>query len=129
MAARMGSWPLDRRRYTTDADVAYTKAKAIEVYQTEHVPAYPNEEREAGRPLKTSSLDEAQGQGRASRRAWGGASDDFDPDDGIEEHTLSFRREPSWRDAVAAEVRVVRVHVGVSHPPGFTKFEVSVLGC
>jgi dimethylglycine dehydrogenase len=49
-------WSLDRRRYTAYADVAYTKAKAIEVYQNEYAPAYQNEEREAGRPLKTSSL-------------------------------------------------------------------------
>jgi len=49
-------WPLDRRRYTGYADRAYTKARAVEVYQNEYAPAYPNEEREAGRPLKTSSL-------------------------------------------------------------------------
>jgi dimethylglycine dehydrogenase len=49
----------------------------------------------------------------------------FDPDGSIEEHTLSFRRERSWKNAVAAEVRAVREHVGVLDLPGFTKLEVS----
>ncbi len=75
-------WPLDRRRYTAYADVAYTKAKAIEVYQNEYAPAYPNEEREAGRPLKTSSLYarlKAKGARFGARGGWERAVY-FDPD-------------------------------------------------
>ena len=120
-------WPLDRRRYTAYADVAYTKAKAVEVYQNEYAPAYPNEEREAGRPLKTSSLYarlKAKGARFGARGGWERAVY-FDPDGSIKEHTLSFRRERSWWNAVAAEVRAVREHVGVLDLPGFTKFEVS----
>ena len=49
----------------------------------------------------------------------------FDPDASIKEHTLSFRRQRSWWNAVAAEVRAVREHVGVLDLPGFTKLEVS----
>jgi dimethylglycine dehydrogenase len=123
-------WPLDRRRYTAYADVAYTKAKAIEVYQNEYAPAYPNEEREAGRPLKTSSLYarlKAKGAHFGARGGWERAVY-FDPDDGIKKHTLSFRREQSWRNAVAEEVRAVRERVGVLDLPGFTKFEVSGRG-
>jgi dimethylglycine dehydrogenase len=41
-------WPLGRRRHTGYGDGAYTKARAVEVYQNEYAPAYPNEEREAG---------------------------------------------------------------------------------
>jgi dimethylglycine dehydrogenase len=120
-------WPLDRRRYTAYADVAYTKAKAIEVYQNEYAPAYPNEEREAGRPLKTSSLYarlKAKGAHFGARGGWERAVY-FDPDGGIKNHTLSFRRERSWWNAVAEEVRAVRERVGVLDLPGFTKFEVS----
>lgn len=120
-------WPLDRRRFTAYADVAYTKAKAIEVYQNEYAPAYPNEEREAGRPLKTSSLYKqlkAKGARFGARGGWERAVY-FDPDGSINEHTLSFRRERSWLNAVAAEVRAVREHVGVLDLPGLAKFEVS----
>jgi dimethylglycine dehydrogenase len=123
-------WSLDRRRYTAFADVAYTKAKAVEVYQNEYAPAYPQEEREAGRPLKTSSLYgrlKAKAAGFGARGGWERAIY-FDPDGNIKEHTLSFRRQRSWWNAVAAEVRAVREHVGVLDLPGFTKFEVSGLG-
>jgi hypothetical protein len=118
---------LDRRRYTAYADVAYTKAKAIEVYQNEYAPAYPHEEPLAGRPRRTSSLYvllKARGARFGARGGWERAVY-FDPDGSIKEHTLSFRRERSWQNAVAAEVRAVREHVGVLDLPGFTKFEVS----
>src|SRR4029077_20255771 len=92
-----------------------------------YAPAYPNEEREAGRPLKTSSLYvrlKAKGARFGARGGWERAVY-FDPDGSIKEHTLSFRRERSWQNAVAAEVRAVREHVGVLDLPGFTKLEVS----
>jgi dimethylglycine dehydrogenase len=120
-------WQLDRRRYTGYADAAYAKAKAIEVYQNEYASAYPNEEREAGRPAKTSSLYarlKAKGAHFGARGGWERANF-FDADGNIKEHTLSFRRHRSWWNAVAAEVRAVRERVGVLDLPGFTKFEVS----
>jgi dimethylglycine dehydrogenase len=120
-------WPLDRRRHTGYADGAYTKARAVEVYQNEYAPTYPNEEREAGRPLKTSSLYarlKAKGAHFGARGGWERAAY-FDPDGSIKEHTLSFRRERSWWNAVATEVGAVRERVGVLDLPGFTKFEVS----
>ena len=123
-------WPLDRRRYTAYADGAYTTAKAIEVYQNEYASAYPNEEREASRPVKTSSLYarlKAKGAHFGARGGWERAIF-FDVDGSVKEHTLSFRRPRSWRSAVAAEVKAVRERVGVLDLPGFTKFEVSGLG-
>jgi dimethylglycine dehydrogenase len=123
-------WSLDRRRYTAYADLAYTRAKAVEVYQNEYASAYPNEEREAGRPLNTSSLYarlKANGAHFGARGGWERAVY-FDPDRTIKEQTLSFRRERSWRKAVEAEVRAVRECVGVLDLPGFTKFEVSGAG-
>jgi len=123
-------WPFDRRRYTRYADAAYTRAKAIEVYQNEYAPAYPNEEREAGRPLKTSSLYaslKAKGAHFGARGGWERAIF-FDPEDRVTDHTLSFRRRRSWWSAIAAEVQAVRERVGVADLPGFSKFEVSGAG-
>jgi dimethylglycine dehydrogenase len=123
-------WPLDRRRYTGYADLAYTKAKAVEVYQNEYAPAYPHEERLAGRPLKTSSLYarlKAKGAHFGARGGWERAVF-INPEGSVTDHTLSFRRERNWRNAVAAEVRAVREHVGVLDLPGFTKFEISGAG-
>ena len=120
-------WSFDRRRYTGYADTAYTTAKAIEVYQNEYAPAYPNEEREAGRPIKTSPLYDrlkAKGAHFGARSGWERAIF-FDSDDTVDEHTLSFYRKRSWWNAVAAEVQAVRERVGILDLPGFTKIEVS----
>ena len=120
-------WSFDRRRYTGYADLAYTAAKAVEVYQNEYAPAYPNEEREAGRQLKMSPLYErlkAKGAHFGARSGWERAIF-FDVDDTVDEHTLSFRRKRSWWDAVASEVEAVRERVGILDLPGFTKIEVS----
>ena len=47
-------WPLDSRRYLPHANKKFTLAKAIETYQHEYGIGYPQEERPAGRPAKTS---------------------------------------------------------------------------
>jgi dimethylglycine dehydrogenase len=123
-------WLLDRRRYTAYADLAYAKAKAVEVYQNEYAPAYPQEERAAGRPLKTSSLYaqlKAKGAHFGARGGWERGLF-FDPGGSVKGHTLSFRRERSWLNAVAAEVEAVREQVGVLDLPGLTKFDVSGSG-
>ncbi|WP_288585562.1 FAD-dependent oxidoreductase [uncultured Methylobacterium sp.] len=120
-------WSLDRRRYTAYADQGFTTAKAVEVYQNEYAPAYPNEEREAGRPLRMSPLYERlKGKGArfGVRGGWERAVY-FRHGDADLEHTLSFRREKSWLPNVAEEVAAVRETVGVIDMPGFAKFEVS----
>ena len=120
-------WGFDRRRYTGYADQAYTAAKAVEVYQNEYAPAFPNEERPAGRPLRMSPLYGRLSAKRARfgvRGGWERALY-FDRHGTIADHTLSFRRQKSWWNAVAEEVAAVREHVGILDLPGFTKFEVS----
>jgi dimethylglycine dehydrogenase len=120
-------WSFDRRRYTGYADQAYTTSKAIEVYQNEYAPAFPYEERAAGRPRRSSPLYErlkARGAHFGARGGWERAVF-FDPAGSVAEHTLSFRREKAWLGVVEQEVRAVREAVGVLDLPGFTKIEVS----
>jgi dimethylglycine dehydrogenase len=117
-------WSLDPRRYTGYATRTYAVAKAIEVYQNEYAPAFPNEERPAGRPLRTSPLHEslaARGarfgaRGGWERPVWFGAPD-------VEDRP-SFRRDRAFFAPVGAEVRAVRNAVGLLDLPGFTKFRV-----
>jgi dimethylglycine dehydrogenase len=117
-------WSLDPRRYTSYATRSYTAAKAVEVYQNEYAPAFPNEERPAGRPLRASPLYQrlaAKGarfgaRGGWERPAWFGPAEISD--------RPSFLRERPYFAAVGAEVRAVRTAVGVLDLPGFTKFMV-----
>jgi dimethylglycine dehydrogenase len=120
-------WSLDRRRFTAYADAKFAAAKAVEVYQNEYAPAFPYEERPAGRPLRQSPLYErlkAKGARFGMRGGWERAIY-FDVDGSIAEPSLSFRREKSWWNAVRDEVAAVRERVGILDLPGFTKIEVS----
>jgi dimethylglycine dehydrogenase len=118
-------WGFDRRRYGAYADFAYTRAKAIEVYQNEYAPAFPFEERPAGRPRKTSPLYEtlkAKGARFGARGGWERAVC-FDAKG--EAPSLSFRRPRSFDPLVAAEVKAVRERAGVVDMPGFGTYEIS----
>ena len=120
-------WSLDRRRFTDYATAGYTVAKAIEVYQNEYAPAFPYEERPAGRPLRTSPLYEtlkAKGARFGARGGWERAVY-FDLNGTMPEEQHSFRRESVWHPVVAQEVAAVRERVGVLDLPGFTKFDLS----
>ena len=115
-------WGFDRRRYGAYADFAYTRAKAIEVYQNEYAPGFPFEERAAGRLRKRSPLYETlrrKGARFGARGGWERAVvfDSVEP-------ALSFRRPRGFDRAVAAEVRAVRERVGLLDMPGFSNFLV-----
>ena len=121
-------WPLDPRRFTGYATKTYTTAKAVEVYQNEYAPGFPNEERPAGRPLRCSALYAtlaAKGarfgaRGGWERAVWFGDAETAD--------SPTFLRARPYFEAVAAEVRAVREQVGLLDLPGFTKFHVSGRG-
>ena len=120
-------WSLDRRRFGDYATTAYTVAKAVEVYQNEYASSFPNEEREAGRPLRTSPTYEtlkAKGARFGARGGWERAVY-FDLKGELpKKEVLSFRRESIWHGVVAEEVKAVRERVGVLDLPGFTKYEL-----
>ena len=123
-------WSVDRRRYTEYATIAYTVAKAIEVYQNEYASSFPYEERPAGRPLRMSPLYEtlkAKGARFGARGGWERAVY-FDLQRTVAADKPSFRREHVWSDVVAEEVRAVRERVGVLDLPGFTKYELKGAG-
>ncbi len=119
-------WGFDRRRYGAYADFAYTRAKAIEVYQNEYAPAFPFEERPAGRPRKRSGLYgalKAKGARFGARGGWERAVF-FDPKGVAGKPTLSFRRPRNFDALVAAEVAAVRERVGLLDMPGFSNYLV-----
>ncbi|HXT08202.1 MAG TPA: FAD-dependent oxidoreductase [Roseiarcus sp.] len=124
-------WGFDPRRYTDYATKSYVVAKAIELYQNEYAIAYPQEERPAGRPAKTTALYErlkAKGAYFCARGGWERAAYFPRPGDATEP-TLSFRRESTGSfEAIARECRAVRERVGILDLGGFTKLIVSGAG-
>ena len=123
-------WAFDRRRYGGYADFAYVRAKAIEVYANEYAPAFPFEERPAGRPRKRSGLYDAlkaKGARFGARGGWERAVF-FDPKGVAAEPTLSFRRPRNFDPLVADEAQAVRERVGVLDMPGFSAYLVEGVG-
>ncbi len=122
-------WPLDCRRYLPFANRSYALAKGLETYQHEYAIAYPQEERPAGRPAKTSPIYDrlrARGAVFGARGGWERAlyyKSSADPS-GAE---CSFRR-PHWHRAMARECAAVASGVGLLELPGFAKFEVAGAG-
>jgi dimethylglycine dehydrogenase len=120
-------WELDVRRFGHYANATpYLVARASEVFEDEYKIHYPEEERPAGRPLKTDPLYDrllAKGAVMGVRFGWERplwfarpgeeARDDY-----------SFRR-GNWFDAVGQECRAVRAGVGVLDQTSFAKFMVS----
>jgi dimethylglycine dehydrogenase len=119
-------WELDVRRFGEYAtSTAYVVERASEVFEDEYRIHFPEEERPAGRPLKTDPLHErllGRGAVMGVRSGWerplwfareGPARDEY-----------SFRR-GNWFAAVGAECEAVRGAVGVLDQTSFAKFVVS----
>ena len=119
-------WELDVRRFGAYASsVKYVVERACDVYEREYAIHYPEEERPAGRPLKTSPLHDrllAKGAVYGARFGWERPLW-FSPD-GPARDEYSFRR-GNWHTAVGDECSAVRSSVGVLDQTSFAKYEVS----
>jgi len=119
-------WELDVRRFGDYArSTRYVAARACEVYVREYAIHYPEEERPAGRPLKTGPLyDRLHDRGAVYGVRFGWERPLWFARGGSARDEYSFRR-GNWHAAVAEECRAVRTRVGVLDQTSFAKFEVS----
>jgi len=118
-------WELDVRRFGEYArSTSFLVPRAIDVYAREYAIHYPEEERDAGRPLKRDALHDLLSERGAvmgfrfgwERPLWfsrNGAHDEY-----------SMRR-GNWHEAVGEECRAVRSAVGVLDQTSFAKYRVS----
>ncbi|TKA95791.1 FAD-dependent oxidoreductase [Cereibacter changlensis] len=117
--ARFGSW-------TTPG---YTVPKVIENYQTRFSVAFPNEEKPAARPFRTTPMYDAFSEMRA---VWGQqyglevVNYHALPGEPLYE-TPSFRRSNAW-EATRQEVMAVREGVGINELQNFGKYRVAGAG-
>ena len=119
-------WELDVRRFGDHArSTSYVVERASEVFEDEYKIHFPEEERLAGRPLKTDPLyDRLVSRGAVlgvrsgwERPVWFARS-------GVARDEYSFGR-GNWFAAVGEECRAVRGGVGVLDQTSFAKFVVS----
>ncbi len=126
-------WEMDVRRFGPQyRSPSYTLKRAREVYETYYDIRYPGHERQAGRPLRTSSayqwhLDHGAAFGEKSgweRVNWY-ASNEADGDPGLRPRGWAGMH---WSPAIGAEHRATREAVALFDESSFAKLELSGRG-
>ncbi len=113
--ARFGSW----------ADQAFTKARVRDQYANRFKIHFPNEERSAGRPVRTRpafEMQKARGAVFALNFGWEHPLW-FAKTDDPKAETNGFARQ-NWWEPVGREARMLREHVGVIDIANFAKYQV-----
>ncbi|GIK98239.1 MAG: dehydrogenase [Alphaproteobacteria bacterium] len=121
----MDLFALDVARFGDYATPSYTLARVRENYSKRFGIAYPFEEREAGRPARTTPVYDRQKAAGAvfgpvfglERPLW------FAPEGAEPKDVLTFRR-PNWFEAAGREARALRAGVGLIDISSFAKYEV-----
>jgi dimethylglycine dehydrogenase len=119
-------WELDVRRFDAYASsTKYVADRACEVYEHEYAIHYPEEERPAGRPLKTGPLyDRLRAKKAVFGARFGWERPLWFAREGEAQDQYSFRR-GNWHAAVGEECKAVRSGVGVLDQTSFAKYEIS----
>ena len=121
-------WRMDLRRFGGQyRSQAYTLARTVEVYSTYYDIHYPNEEREAGRPLRLSptyarltELGACFGEKSGWERPNWFASNAVAPD-GFRASGWAAKH---WSPAIASEHRATRERAGLFDETSFAKIEL-----
>ena len=122
----MDASAVDPRRFGAWADRGYRVAKATECFGLQFGIHYPDEERPAGRPVRTTPLySRLLRAGAVMGSVYGWERPNyFARTEGEREPELSFRRS-NWFGAVAEECRRVSESAGVADLSALAKYEVS----
>ncbi len=119
-------WEVDPRRYGAYATERYAVARSVDIYEDEYAIAYPQDDRRAGRPARTSPLYErfqAAGAVFGVRNGW--ERPYWFAPSGVEPRDVPSFRRTNWFEPVGAEARAVRERVGLLELSSFSKYEVS----
>ena len=129
----MDAWEMDIRRFGPHfRSPAYTLKRAQEVYETYYDIRYPGHERQAGRPLRTSS---AYAWHAAHRAEFGEKSGwervnwyESNASEGDESLRPRGWAGMHWSPAIGAEHRGTREHAGLFDESSFSKLEIAGAG-
>jgi dimethylglycine dehydrogenase len=116
----------DLTRFGIWAGKSYTRARTADMYSTRFKTIYPYEDRQAGRPIKTTPIYEVQKARGAVFGAnygleyplWYATGGKQQADD------FTFRR-PNWFESVGEECRALRSGVGLLEVSTYGKYRIS----
>ncbi|MCP4461123.1 MAG: FAD-dependent oxidoreductase [Cytophagales bacterium] len=115
--------PIDPRRFGSYATKEYSAEKGHEAYANMYVLQLPGEERQGGRPARTTPMYERlKAKGGVHVEAFGWERPKWFSPDGRKEE-WGFRHNNVF-EVVAEECRAVRERVGVMELSSFSKYEV-----
>ena len=116
---------VEPRRYGDYCSKSYLKEKNEEAYRNVFIIHYPDEEREAARPLRTAPCyDRMKKLGAVFGQKFGWERPNFFATDGMEQKDdWSFRRS-KWFKAVEKECKNVRENVGLLDMTAFAKCRI-----
>jgi len=117
---------VEPRRFGDYATKDYLVEKNEETYENVFVIHYPDEEREAGRPLRTAPCYERlKNMGAVFGQKFGWERANWFATDGMEQvDDWSFRRS-KWFDAIGREIRNVNENAGLLDMTAFAKCRIS----
>lgn len=119
----MFAW--DMARFGDWADKAFTKAKVEEVYTHRFAIHFPNEERPAGRPVRTRPVYDMQNQmGAVMGLNYGWEHPLWFADTPGVTDTNGFTRQ-NWWGPVGQECKMLREHAGIIDISNFAKYRVT----
>jgi 4-methylaminobutanoate oxidase (formaldehyde-forming) len=123
-------WEMDIRRFGPQyRSPAYTHARVRENYETYYDIRYPNHERQAGRPLRTSPVypwHREHGAAFGEKSGWERVNwyerNASAGDEGLRPHGWAGQ---NWSPAIGAEHRATREAVGLFDETSFAKIEIA----
>ena len=117
---------VDPRRYGPYATKTYTVKKNEESYENVFTIHFPNEERPAARPAKTSPIhDLLDARGAVWGQRYGWERPNWFAPEGTERKDVWTFRRANYFDQVGKEHRAMRETAGLLDITGFSKFEAS----
>ena len=117
---------VDPRRYGPYATKAYTVKKNEESYENVFTIHFPNEERPAARPAKTSPIhDLLDARGAVWGQRYGWERPNWFAPEGTERKDVWTFRRANYFEQVGKEHRAMRETAGLLDITGFSKFEAS----
>ncbi len=114
--ARFGRW----------ATKSWTRARALDTYSSRFRIHFPNEEREAGRPLKKRPVHDLQkSMGGVFGLSYGWEHAQWYATGGVpQQDEFSFER-PRWFEVMGQEARALRASVGLVDTSNFAKYRIT----
>jgi 4-methylaminobutanoate oxidase (formaldehyde-forming) len=125
--ASLDLWPVDIRRFGGHhADPNWTRARTLELYGKHYTIAWPFEEHESARPLRTSPLYERlKARGACFGEKMGWERPNWFAPAGVEPRDEYSLGRQNWFGHVGAEHRAVRERVGLFDQSSFAKFTLA----